>query len=98
MTDPQTMFNIAVAIIGFAGGWIMNNIRDSIKALHDADALLSNKVQTIEVLVAGKYVTRDDFVKLSDALFAKLDRIEQKVDGKVDKSDASLRRDAGVYP
>ena len=40
---------------------------------------------SIEVLVAGHYVTRPDMDKLGDAIFKKLDRIEGKLDGKVDK-------------
>ena len=83
--DYQTLFNVAVALAGFLGGWVLNNIKSSIYALHTADHALSEKVQSIEILVAGTYVKRDDLEKLSAALFAKLDRIEIKIDGKVDK-------------
>lgn len=81
----QDEFNIAVGLIAFLGGWILNSVRDSVKSLHESDELLSNKVQSIEVLVAGQYVTRIDFERNQSALFAKLDRIEQKLDGKQDK-------------
>lgn len=81
----QDEFNIAVGLIAFLGGWILNSVRDSVKSLHDSDEQLSNKVQAIEVLVAGQYVTRIDFERNQSALFAKLDRIEQKLDGKADK-------------
>jgi len=47
---------------------------------------LAAKVQTIEVLVAGSYVKRDDLDKLTHAIFVKLDKIEDKIDSKVDKS------------
>lgn len=40
----------------------------------------------IEVLVAGAYVKKDEFGASVAALFAKLDRIEDKLDGKADKS------------
>lgn len=83
--DYQTLFNVAVALAGFLGGWVLNNIKSSIDALHTADHALSEKVISIEILVAGTYVKRDDLEKLSAALFAKLDRIEIKIDGKVDK-------------
>lgn len=55
------------------------------KDLKKTDAELADKVQKIEVLVAGDYVKRDEMDKLGDALFKKLDRIESKLDGKVDK-------------
>ena len=58
---------------------------NSMNELRSADARLAEKVQAIEVLVAGNYVTKTDLNVLTEALFKKLDRIEQKVDGKVDR-------------
>lgn len=81
----QMFFNIAITLIGFLGGWVLNSLKSSIEALQKADAFLTSKVQEIEVLVAGSYVKRDDLDKLSMALFAKLDKIESKLDGKADK-------------
>lgn len=83
--DTQTAFNIAVALVAFLGGWVLNSLRDSMKSLQKSDNDLADKVQKIEVLVAGQYVKRDDMDKLSLALFAKLDKIEAKLDGKADK-------------
>ena len=83
--DFQIGFNITVGLAGFLGGWVLNNLRDSLKNLHDADMSLTMKVQAIEVLVAGTYVKRDDMEKMSTALFAKLDKIESKIDQKADK-------------
>lgn len=57
----------------------------SLADLRSADSRLTEKVQSIEVLVAGNYVRREDLDKMTDALFKKLDRIENKVDGKADK-------------
>lgn len=83
--DGQTAFNVGVALIGGLGGWILNNIKSSIDSLHKSDAMLTDKVQSIEVLVAGQYVRRDDMDKSISAIFAKLDRIEAKLDHKADK-------------
>lgn len=83
--DGQTAFNVAVALAGGLGGWVLNNIKSSIDSLHKSDAMLTDKVQAIEVLVAGQYVRRDDMDKISAAIFTKLDRIEAKLDGKADK-------------
>lgn len=79
--DTQTAFNIVLSLVAFLGGWVLNSVRDSIARLQKTDGELADKVQHIEVLVAGKYVTRDDL----QALFSKLDRIETKLDKKVDK-------------
>lgn len=81
----QTSFNLAVAIGGFLGGWVLNSLRDNIASLQKSDKELADKVQGIEILVAGSYVKRDDMDKLTAALFAKLDKIEAKLDGKADK-------------
>ena len=83
--DIQVAFNIAVALVAFLGGWVLNSLKDSINALKRTDGELADKVQHIEVLVAGSYVKRDDLDKLTSALFAKLDKIEAKLDGKADK-------------
>lgn len=83
--EVQHLFNVAIAIAGFLGGWVLNNLRDSIASLQKSDHDLADKVQKIEVLVAGQYVTRSDFNSLTAALFTKLDKIESKLDGKVDK-------------
>lgn len=83
--DTQTLINVLFAIAGAMGGWILNNLKASIEALQKADTTLADKVQHIEVLVAGTYVKRDDLDKLSSALFHKLDKMENKID-KLDES------------
>ena len=83
--DFQTLFNVALGVISFLLGIIVQGLRESMKALQAADSELASKVQNIEVLVAGTYVKRDDMDKLGGAIFAKLDRIEAKLDGKADK-------------
>jgi hypothetical protein len=83
--DTQTAFNIVLSLVAFLGGWVLNSLRDSIASLHKSDTALADKVQHIELLVAGTYVTRNDLDKLTQALFTKLDKIESKLDSKVDK-------------
>lgn len=83
--DTQTAFNTVLSLVAFLGGWVLNSLRDSIRALQKTDSELADKVQRIEVLVAGTYVKRDDMDRLGAALFAKLDKIEAKLDGKADK-------------
>mgnify|MGYP006878075776 CR=1 FL=1 len=85
MVEMQTLFNIAVGLVGALGGWILRTIWAEMKAMQATDSKLADKVSSIEILVAGQYVKRDDIQVLSNAIFAKLDRIEDKLDGKVDK-------------
>ena len=81
----QAIFNIAVSVVGFLGGWWLKVLWDAVKDLQAADKELAEKVGEIEVLVAGSYITRHDFDKIAAAIFAKLDKIEDKLDRKVDK-------------
>jgi len=81
----QSVFNIAVGIAGALGGWWMKAMWEALKDLKTADDKLTKEVSDLKVLVAGDYVRRELFDRLSDAIFAKLDRIEMKLDGKADK-------------
>ena len=83
--NEQQFFNVTVAIIGALGGWWMRVMWQSLKELQAQDSKLADKVGNIEVLVAGQYVKRDDMNRDIMAIFAKLDRIEDKIDKKADK-------------
>ena len=81
----QTIFNIAATVAGFLGGWWLKVMWEAVKDLQAADKVLVEKVSSIEILVAGNYMTKNDFDKIGAAIFAKLDKIEDKLDRKVDK-------------
>ncbi len=81
----QTVFNIIATVAGFLGGWWLKVMWDAVKDLQSADKVLVEKVNTIEILIAGNYMSKQDFDKIAAAIFAKLDKIEDKLDRKVDK-------------
>ena len=83
--DPQTIINTAIALVGFLGGWILKVVWEGVKELQSADKILAEKVNTIEILIAGTYISKQDFDKIAAAIFQKLDKIEDKLDRKVDK-------------
>lgn len=83
--DYQLLFNLAGGLAAFLGGWWMKVLHESIRDLQDGEKKLADKVSSIEILVAGNYVKRDDFDRSVQAIFHKLDRIEDKLDGKADK-------------
>ena len=89
MTDqvaPQMIFNGLFALLGVFGGYYLNSVKDAIKSLQSTDQVLISKLQAVELLVAGTYVKRDDFNDVTKALFAKLDKIDEKLDAKADRS------------
>lgn len=81
----QNLINALIAVVGSGFGWILKVVWDSVKDLQKADDQLIEKVNKIEVLVAGEYVKREDFRADMDRLFDKLDQIDKKLDSKVDK-------------
>ena len=83
--EAQTFINALLSIIIFLGSVIVHNIYRGMASMKASCDLLTNKVQSIEVLVAGHYVT---FAALKDVIApisAQLTRIETKLDGKEDK-------------
>lgn len=83
--DHQMMFNIGIGIISSMLGWWLNNVWTSLKDLQAADRELAEKVASIEVLVAGQYVTREEFNNVLGQVFGKLDRIIEKLNEKADR-------------
>lgn len=72
--DYQVLFNISVAIVGFLGGWVLNNIAGSINRL---DADVRN--------MPHNYVNREDYRNDISEVKGMLSKIFDKLDGKADK-------------
>jgi hypothetical protein len=81
----QTIVNWLLAGLGGLIGFLLQVVWQAVKDLQRADKDLAERVGEMEVLMAGSYITKIDFVKTTDAIFRKLDRIEDKLDGKADK-------------
>ena len=81
----QTLINWLLAGFGALIGFLLNAVWQAVKDLQAADKVLADKVGSIEVLVAGAYVKKDEFTDTVKALFAKLDKIEDKINKKADK-------------
>lgn len=60
--------------------------KELVRALQSSERDMMDKLSAIEILVAGKYIQRDEMHEHIKALFTKLDKIETKLDGKVDKT------------
>lgn len=83
--DNQMLFNLLIGALGLFFGWWMNNLKDVLKGLQQSDKELADKVASIEVLVAGRYVTREEMNQSINLIFAKLDNIYAKLSTKADR-------------
>lgn len=81
----QNLINFTMAGLGAAIGFILKVIWDGLRELQLSDLQITARINELQLLVAGQYVKREDLEKLTNALFAKLDKIEAKLDGKMDK-------------
>lgn len=75
MMDNQILFNIAVSIAAFLGGWTLNNIYRAIERL-DADVRQ----------MPHTYVAREDYRVDMREIKDMLGKIFDRLDTKVDKS------------
>lgn len=72
--DYQVLFNLAVTLAGFFGGWVLSRIYTSIDKLdHDVRRL------------PEKYVLKSDYRQDIHDIKVMLTAISNKLDGKVDK-------------
>lgn len=81
----QTIINWLLSAFGALIGFLLNAVWQAVKELQEGDKELAAKISEIEVLVAGDYVKKGEFLNAVAALFKKLDRIEDKIDTKKDK-------------
>ena len=72
--DTQMLFNIAIGLASFFGGWVLNNIT---KAVDRLDADVRNMPMT--------YLSKDEYHRDIAEIKNMLGKIFDKLDAKVDK-------------
>ncbi len=77
--DFQTAFNFVLGSLTGVLGWLARTLWDAVQTLKSDLAQLREEIATDRV-------HKDDFKSVADAIFRKLDRIEDKLDGKADKA------------
>lgn len=81
----QTIVNWVMTAAGTLLGFLLNSVWQAVKDLQLADKQLAEKVATIEILVAGEYVRKEEFERAIQRLFEKLDHMEEKFDRKMER-------------
>jgi hypothetical protein len=84
--------NILLALLTIANGWILvaiNSSRRTIENLKAADSTMSEKIAGIQLLIAGSYLTRDEFrnamQQQTASIVKAIEKLDEKVERKVDK-------------
>lgn len=72
-------------VINLAVGAVLGLIAWLFKQLWDAVQRLKNDLKELEVKLPEQYVRKDEFNSTLNRIYDILERIERKVDGKVDK-------------
>lgn len=57
----QELFNWILGGFGALLGFIVKSVWDAVKDLQESDKQIVEKVNSVEVLVAGQYVKQDEF-------------------------------------
>ena len=83
----QAIINWIIGLGGTVIGIFIKSMLDSIKDLQRSDKEMSERVGSIEVLVAGTYVKRDELREL----MRKLEQIDAKLDRKANKDECRVR-------
>ena len=89
--DYQTVFNIALTVIGTLAGWLFKVAYDHIKDLqeevndlehkHDTDhRLIIDKFTGLALSLPEKYVNKGDFDNLVKVMHHRFDKLEEKLD------------------
>ena len=81
----QVLINWMMGGFGAAIAFILRVVWEGLRELQKADLELASRVNEVQLVVAGQNVKREDMERIQTALFAKLDRIENKLDLKMDR-------------
>lgn len=85
--DWQTLFNIAAGAIGIIGGFLLRIIWDEVKTLHATDSVIARDIAQLQSLVAGNFVSKQEFERVLDRVFVRLDKIVDLLGEKADRHE-----------
>ncbi|HCR85898.1 MAG TPA: hypothetical protein DIV86_04395 [Alphaproteobacteria bacterium] len=77
MLTLENIINTSVATIITATGWL-------IKKLHSDMGRLREEFHDMEIKLPEKYLMKSDFKEFKNELFARLDRIEGKIERRLE--------------
>jgi hypothetical protein len=85
--DAQQVINGLFGLVCAGLGFFLKTLWQAVKDLQIADKQIVKDVSELQVVVAGSYVRKDEFSQGLTAVFAKLDKMADKIDRIDDKLD-----------
>ena len=82
----QWSFNVVLMLIGGLVTWSFKALGSKIEALERREGQLTSDMTELRVQMPTYYVQKADHDKSLERIFGVLERIEQKLNDKVDKS------------
>lgn len=76
--NPENLYDYLLTVLGGLLTWFGKSLKDDVE-------LQKKALGDFKEEIANERVHKNDLHILSEAIFRKLDRIEDKLDGKVDK-------------
>jgi hypothetical protein len=86
MSFDQSLFNVVVGFAGICGGWVLKTLWEAINTTQKNQRETEQQVSELKVLVAGHYVTRNEFNDTMNGIDTKLDYIVDALNKKQDRS------------
>lgn len=77
--DLQMMINIMLGLIAFLGGWVMHSFKSQLNDNKDEIRDAKDRVHAVEVLVAGKYITKEEMTGHTDRVLDELKGIRDDI-------------------
>ena len=81
----QMLINALIGFLVAVVSFVLRRIFEVLNSLQKRDMELVEKVNHIEVVLAGQYVSRQSFDSSMALVFEKLDKISEKLSQKADR-------------
>lgn len=85
----QDVINVLLGVAGFFGVYILKSLQSQLSKVEARNVELTERLSEHEKEVAGDYLKRAEFEdkieRLSNVLFAKLDKISDQIAAKADR-------------
>lgn len=65
--------------------FVVKVIWQGLRDLQQTDIDMLGQIASTRLMMSDSYIKKEDFERMTSAIFSKLDKIENKLDGKVDR-------------